>query len=153
MPNYWRKNSLQLVFGSLLMLVAILYLAYLHNIQYGVSSFDLLRLYTLDIPVNAQMWLFAAFALSFAIKVPLFPFHTWLPDAHVEAPTAGSMVLAGESLFVLEMQPAAYSILAANEAEKAADVKVVDYRMMGATGRLYLSGREADIRAAASAAA
>ena len=64
----------------------------------------------------------------------------------------GSMVLAGESLFVLEMQPAAYSILAANEAEKAADVKVVDYRMMGATGRLYLSGREADIRAAASAA-
>ena len=63
----------------------------------------------------------------------------------------GSMVLAGESLFVLEMQPAAYSILAANEAEKAADVKVVDYRMMGATGRLYLSGREADIRAAASA--
>ena len=64
----------------------------------------------------------------------------------------GSMVLPGESLFVLEMQPAAYSILAANEAEKAADVKVVDYRMIGATGRLYLSGREADIRSAASAA-
>jgi len=64
----------------------------------------------------------------------------------------GSMVLPGESLFVLEMQPAAYSILAANEAEKAADVKVVDYRMIGATGRLYLSGREADIRAAAWAA-
>jgi ethanolamine utilization microcompartment shell protein EutL len=65
---------------------------------------------------------------------------------------AGSMILPGESLFVLEMQPAAYSILAANEAEKSADVKLVDYRMMGATGRLYLSGSEADVRAAARAA-
>jgi ethanolamine utilization microcompartment shell protein EutL len=64
----------------------------------------------------------------------------------------GSMALAGESLFVLEMQPAAYAILAANEAEKAADIKVVDYRMMGATGRVYLSGRESDVRAAAKAA-
>ena len=65
---------------------------------------------------------------------------------------AGSMILPGESLFVLEMQPAAYSILAANEAEKSADVKLVDYRMMGATGRLYLSGPEADVREAARAA-
>jgi hypothetical protein len=64
----------------------------------------------------------------------------------------GSMALAGESLFVLEMQPAAYAILATNEAEKAADIKVVDYRMMGATGRVYLSGRESDVRAAARAA-
>ncbi len=65
---------------------------------------------------------------------------------------AGSMILPGESLFVLEMQPAAWAILAANEAEKAANVKVVDYRMMGATGRVYLSGEESDIRAAAGAA-
>ena len=65
---------------------------------------------------------------------------------------SGSMILPGESLFVLEMQPAAYAILAANEAEKAADIKVVDYRMMGATGRVYLSGEESTIRAAASAA-
>ena len=64
----------------------------------------------------------------------------------------GSMALAGESLFVLEMQPAAYAILATNEAEKAADIKVVDYRMMGATGRVYLSGGESDVRAAARAA-
>ena len=64
----------------------------------------------------------------------------------------GSMVLAGESLFVLEVQPASYAILAANEAEKAADVKVVDYRMVGATGRVYLAGREADVRQAADAA-
>jgi microcompartment protein CcmL/EutN len=64
----------------------------------------------------------------------------------------GSMVLAGESLFVLEMQPASYAILAANEAEKAARIKIVDYRMIGATGRVYLSGSEADVRQAADAA-
>jgi hypothetical protein len=64
----------------------------------------------------------------------------------------GSMALAGESLFVLEMQPASYANLATNEAEKAAAIKVVDYRMVGATGRVYLSGREADVRAAAEAA-
>lgn len=64
----------------------------------------------------------------------------------------GSMVLPGESLYVLEVQPASYAIVAANEAEKAADVKVVDYRMIGATGRVYLAGREADVRQAAEAA-
>lgn len=64
----------------------------------------------------------------------------------------GSMALPGESLFVLEMQPASYAILATNEAEKAADIKVVDYRMIGATGRVYLAGKEADVRTAAEAA-
>lgn len=64
----------------------------------------------------------------------------------------GSMVVPGESLFVLEMQPASYAILATNEAEKAADIKVVDYRMIGANGRVYLSGTEGDIRQAADAA-
>lgn len=64
----------------------------------------------------------------------------------------GSMVLAGESLFVLEVAPASYAILATNEAEKAADIKVVDFRMIGATGRVYLSGTEADVRQAAEAA-
>ena len=64
----------------------------------------------------------------------------------------GSMALAGESLFVLEMQPASYAIVATNEAEKVAQIKVVDYRMIGATGRVYLSGTEADVRTAADAA-
>ena len=64
----------------------------------------------------------------------------------------GSMALPGESMFVLEMQPASYAILAANEAEKAARVKVVDYRMVGATGRVYLTGTESEVRAAAEAA-
>jgi hypothetical protein len=64
----------------------------------------------------------------------------------------GSMILPGESLFVLEMQPASYAILAANEAEKAANIKIVDYRMIGATGRVYLSGEESDLRMGARAA-
>jgi hypothetical protein len=64
----------------------------------------------------------------------------------------GSMALPGESLFVLEMQPASYAILAVNEAEKAARIKVVDYRMIGATGRVYITGEESDVRAAAEAA-
>jgi ethanolamine utilization microcompartment shell protein EutS len=64
----------------------------------------------------------------------------------------GSMVLAGETLFVLETEPAAHAILAANEAEKAASIKIVDIRMIGATGRLYLSGAESAVKAAAEAA-
>jgi len=64
----------------------------------------------------------------------------------------GSMVLGGESLYLLEMQPASYAILAANEAEKAANIKVVDYRMIGANGRVYLSGGESEIRSAREAA-
>ena len=64
----------------------------------------------------------------------------------------GSMILGGESLFVLEMQPASYAIIAANEAEKAANIKVIDYRLIGATGRVYLAGDEAEIRNARDAA-
>jgi NADH-quinone oxidoreductase subunit M len=61
----------------------------------GEYTFDLLKLYQMSIPLGAQTYMFLAFALAFAIKVPLWPFHTWLPDAHVEAPTAGSVILAG----------------------------------------------------------
>lgn len=64
----------------------------------------------------------------------------------------GSMALAGQSMFVLEMEPASYAILATNEAEKAARITVVDYRMIGATGRVYLTGAESEVRAAAEAA-
>jgi hypothetical protein len=66
--------------------------------------------------------------------------------------SASSMLLPGETLFVLEMQPASYAILATNEAEKTANIKVIDYRMIGATGRVYLSGNEENVRAAADAA-
>ncbi len=89
------KFLLYTMAGSVLMLLAILGLATLHAQATGNYSFDLLALYDLTIPSHLQYWYFLAFALAFAIKVPLFPFHTWLPDAHVEAPTAGSVILAG----------------------------------------------------------
>jgi NADH-quinone oxidoreductase subunit M len=90
------KFVLYTVTGSLLMLVGILVLVYLQaQATGGLYSFDLLPMYELEVPYRTQLWLFAAFALAFAVKVPMFPFHTWLPDAHVEAPTAGSVILAG----------------------------------------------------------
>ena len=81
--------------GSVLMLVAILVLYFINLKATGNPTFDVLELYKLGIPIQTQYWLFGAFALAFAIKVPMFPFHTWLPDAHSEAPTAGSVILAG----------------------------------------------------------
>lgn len=81
--------------GSLLMLVAILWMAWTYQSLSGSWSFSLGDLARLDLPAKPQTWLFAAFALAFAIKVPMFPVHTWLPDAHVEAPTGGSVILAG----------------------------------------------------------
>jgi NADH-quinone oxidoreductase subunit M len=89
------KFMLYTMAGSVLMLVAILGLAYLHSEATGSYSFDYARLLSLQIAPATQYWFFLAFAVAFAIKVPLFPFHTWLPDAHVEAPTAGSVILAG----------------------------------------------------------
>ena len=88
------KFFLYTMTGSVLMLVAILTLYFLNHTQTGVYSFDLLDLYKTNIPFGVQLWLFGAFALAFAIKVPMWPFHTWLPLAHVEAPTAGSVILA-----------------------------------------------------------
>jgi len=89
------KFVLYTMVGSALMLVAILVLVYLNYGATGQLTFDLLALQQLKLPPGVQTWLFLAFALAFAIKVPMFPFHTWLPDAHVEAPTAGSVILAG----------------------------------------------------------
>ena len=89
------KFVLFTMFGSLLMLVALLYLFFMYHGYAGEYSFDLLKIYEMPIPLGAQTYMFLAFALAFAIKVPIWPFHTWLPDAHVEAPTAGSVILAG----------------------------------------------------------
>ncbi len=80
--------------ASLLMLVGILYLYYSHHAQTGTLSFEYSDILQLTLTLKEQYWLFGAFALAFAVKIPLFPFHTWLPDAHVEAPTPGSVVLA-----------------------------------------------------------
>jgi NADH-quinone oxidoreductase subunit M len=84
--------------GSLLMLVAILYLVYQAHLHFNRTSFDLPLLYQVPLTATQARWLFAAFALAFAIKVPMFPVHTWLPDAHTNAPTAGSVILAGVML-------------------------------------------------------
>jgi len=90
------KFVLYTMVGSALMLVAILALYYQHGAATGVYTFDVPTLARWVLPAGlGQNLMFLAFALAFAIKVPLFPFHTWLPDAHVEAPTAGSVILAG----------------------------------------------------------
>jgi NADH-quinone oxidoreductase subunit M len=89
------KFILYTMAGSVLMLIAIIGLAWVHSTATGVPSFNLLDLYGLTLSRRMEFWFFLAFAVAFAIKVPLFPFHTWLPDAHVEAPTAGSIILAG----------------------------------------------------------
>ena len=80
--------------GSVLLLLGILALYFFQYQQTGVWSFDVLGMRSLGLPLDLQWWIFLAFFIGFAIKVPMFPFHTWLPDAHVEAPTAGSVILA-----------------------------------------------------------
>jgi NADH-quinone oxidoreductase subunit M len=80
--------------GSLVMLVGMLYVAYVYHSVSGVWSFAITDWYALVLPLSIQKWLFWAFFLGFAIKVPMFPFHTWLPYAHGQAPTVGSVILA-----------------------------------------------------------
>ena len=94
------KFFLYTMAGSLMMLAAILYMGYTYGkaSPTGMTSFDYFELARLVLPRHVQVWLFAAFALSFLIKVPMWPVHTWLPDAHTEAPTAGSIILAAVML-------------------------------------------------------
>jgi NADH-quinone oxidoreductase subunit M len=92
--------------GSLLMLIALIGLYFLHGSQAGHYTFSLFELARTPLAPNVEMWLYAAFLLAFAIKVPMFPVHTWLPDAHTEAPTAGSVILAG-----LLLKTGAYALL------------------------------------------
>ena len=80
--------------GSLIMLVGMLFVAYIYHNLTGVWSFAITDWYALVLPVSYQLWLFAAFFIGFAIKVPMFPFHTWIPYAHGQAPTIGSVILA-----------------------------------------------------------
>jgi len=92
------KFVLFTMFGSSLMLAAIVYLGLAARNSLGHLSFDLPQLYQVTLSTLEARWLFAAFALAFAVKVPMWPVHTWLPDAHTEAPTAGSVILAGVML-------------------------------------------------------
>ena len=88
------KFFLYTMFGSMLMLAALLYMAYQYSKLAGHPSFDFFELQRVLLTHGEQRWIWGAFALAFLIKVPMFPLHTWLPDAHTEAPTAGSMILA-----------------------------------------------------------
>jgi NADH-quinone oxidoreductase subunit M len=92
------KFFLYTLAGSVVMLLGILALYFYNHSQTGVYSFDVTLFHKLNVPPDLQWWLFLAFFLGFAIKVPMFPFHTWLPDAHTDAPTAGSVILAAVML-------------------------------------------------------
>src|SRR5690606_17869419 len=92
------KFFLYTAFGSALLLAAVIAMSVIHASQFGTPSFAFADLMNLDLGPTAAALLFAGLALAFAIKVPVFPFHTWLPDAHVEAPTGGSVLLAGVML-------------------------------------------------------
>ncbi|MEX2581951.1 MAG: NADH-quinone oxidoreductase subunit M [Gemmatimonadota bacterium] len=122
--------------GSLLMLVGILYLFFRHQTLTGTASFAYADFLNLPLTAGEQGWLFAAFAIAFAIKVPVFPLHTWLPAAHVQAPTAGSVILAGVLLkmgtygflrFALPLFPGAAS----------ADTTVMLFMVLGLIGIIY----------------
>ncbi len=89
------KFFLYTLAGSVLMLVGILALYFYNHSVTGEWTTNLLRYYELSVPADLQWWIFLGFFFAFAIKVPMWPFHTWLPDAHVQAPTAGSVILAG----------------------------------------------------------
>ncbi|SVA52142.1 uncharacterized protein METZ01_LOCUS104996 [marine metagenome] len=109
------KFVLFMLAGSVFMLVAIIMLYHM-----GGKTFDILELTKVNYPIGLQLWLFLAFFAAFAVKMPMFPIHTWLPDAHTEAPTAGSVILAGILLkmgaygflrFSLPMFPLAVNML------------------------------------------
>ncbi len=89
------KFFLFTMFGSVFMLIAILALFFIYHQITGVYTFDITKYMEINFPYNVQWWVFLAFLIGFAVKVPMWPVHTWLPDAHVEAPTAGSVILAG----------------------------------------------------------
>src|SRR5438128_5878483 len=88
------KFFLYTLVGSVVMLLGILALYFYNHGVTNVFTFDVTQYHKLNLPFNLQWWVFLAFFLGFAIKVPMFPFHTWLPDAHTDAPTAGSVILA-----------------------------------------------------------
>ncbi|SFK55891.1 NADH dehydrogenase subunit M [Nitrosomonas aestuarii] len=100
------KFFLFTVTGSLLMLVAILGLYFIHGEQTGIYTFDYFELLHTNLSGDTGMWLMLGFFVAFAVKIPLFPIHSWLPDAHTEAPTAGSIILAG-----LLLKTGAYGLL------------------------------------------
>src|SRR5947208_1338985 len=112
--------------GSLLMLIAILWMAWtFKSLNGGAWSFAYSDMLRLRFPLHQQLWLFAGFALTFAIKVPMFPVHTWLPDAHVEAPTGGSVILAAIMLKMGGYGFLRFSLPIAPDASRELDLLVI----------------------------
>jgi NADH-quinone oxidoreductase subunit M len=100
------KFIIYTITGSLLMLIALIGLYLIHGSQTGIYTFSLHQLMRTPLSPSTEIWLYAAFLLAFAIKIPVIPVHSWLPDAHTEAPTAGSVILAG-----LLLKTGAYALL------------------------------------------
>jgi NADH-quinone oxidoreductase subunit M len=142
------KFFLYTVVGSLLMLVAFAYLYFVHAQSTGVYSTNLVELYKTAalLPSGTQLWLFAATALAFAIKVPLFPFHTWLPDAHVQAPTPGSVILAGVLLKMGTYGLMRFSIPMFPEAARTAAPVMITLGVIGIIYGALIAWRQTDIK-------
>ncbi|MEY4063919.1 MAG: hypothetical protein RIR26_127 [Pseudomonadota bacterium] len=142
------KFFIYTVIGSLLMLVAFAYLYYFHFQQSGVFTTNLVELYrtAASLPADTQLWLFAATALAFAIKVPLFPFHTWLPDAHVQAPTPGSVILAGVLLKMGTYGLMRISIPMFPEAAHRAAPVMIGLAVVGIIYGALIAWRQTDIK-------
>lgn len=143
------KFFIYTVVGSLLMLVAFAYLYYAHGrISGGSYTTNLVALYqtAASLPLDTQLWLFAATALAFAIKVPLFPFHTWLPDAHVQAPTPGSVILAGVLLKMGTYGLMRFSIPMFPAAAHAAAPTMVALSVVGIIYGALIAWRQTDIK-------
>ena len=118
--------------GSVIMLLGILAVYFYHlNLPTGYPTFDITRFHELNLPFNLQWWVFLAFFLGFAVKVPMFPFHTWLPDAHTDAPTAGSVILAAVLLKMGTYGFIRFSLPILPEATRAAVPWVVGLCIIG----------------------
>jgi len=143
------KFFLFTLFGSLFMLLGILGVYFLnHNPEYGTGefTFNLIDLYKMNLPLSFQIWLFLAFFLGFAIKVPMFPFHTWLPDAHTDAPTAGSVILAGVLLKMGTYGFVRFSLPLFPEASHAFVPMIVILSLIGIVYGAFLALAQKDIK-------
>lgn len=140
------KFFLYTLFGSVFMLVGIVALYQAHGGMTGEYTFDLLKLSAVHYSPVLQMWVFLSFFLGFAIKVPLFPFHTWLPDAHVEAPTAGSVILAGVLLKMGTYAFLRFSLPLLPEASLAASPWILTLSVVGIVYGAFLAMAQTDIK-------
>jgi NADH-quinone oxidoreductase subunit M len=119
------KFFLYTLAGSVLMLLGILALYFYNHTLTGVYTFDITQFHRLNVSFEMQWWIFLAFFLGFAIKVPMFPFHTWLPDAHTDAPTAGSVILAAVLLKMGTYGFLRFSLPVAPDASRELDLLVI----------------------------